>query len=118
MTGLDPDGGTSPTESGPASEPSLKDPPRNTAPGVVLVSLAPARHISSLLKPPQDVQVGESGSQSATHSVRLPTMSKAPRADTQALRAPVIDTAPEALLQSVARSSGPGSGVPFAPTCH
>jgi|SRR5438046_10344671 len=46
-------------------------------------------------------------------------MSKAPRADTQLLREPVRDTEPvAALLQSVVPLSGPGSGVPFAPTCH
>jgi len=56
--------------------------------------------------------------QSATHSSRLPTMSKAPRADTQALREPVLATLSLALLQSVVPLSGPGSGVPFAPTCH
>jgi hypothetical protein len=45
-------------------------------------------------------------------------MSNAPRAETQALREPVPTATLVALLQSVARLSGPGSGVPFAPTCH
>jgi hypothetical protein len=45
-------------------------------------------------------------------------MSNAPRAEMQAAREPVLDTTLLALLQSVARSSGPGSGVPSAPTCH
>jgi len=45
-------------------------------------------------------------------------MSKAPRAEMQALREPVLDTSLPALLQSVARLSGPGSGVPSAPICH
>src|SRR5215510_13993010 len=75
--------------------------------------------MSSLLNPPQPGQAVERGTQSATHSYRLPTMSKAPRADTQALRAPVSEAAPiAALLQSAVPSSGPGSGVPSAPTCH
>jgi hypothetical protein len=46
-------------------------------------------------------------------------MSNAPRADTQALRAPVLSTVNvPPVLQSVLPSSGPGSGVPLAPTCH
>jgi hypothetical protein len=45
-------------------------------------------------------------------------MSKAPRAEMQAPREPVLDTMLLALLQSVARLSGPGSGVPSAPACH
>ena len=45
-------------------------------------------------------------------------MSKAPRAEMQALREPVVEMALLALLQSVVRLSGPGSGVPSAPTCH
>src|SRR5262245_47791022 len=110
------------TASGPASGPpwTAKAPPRSSAPGKVAVVLAPARHISSSLKPPQPGQLVEAGTQSATHSARLPTMSKAPRAETQLLRAPVGDRpgpSPE-MLQSVVPLSGPGSGVPFAPTCH
>ncbi len=50
--------------------------------------------MKSSLKPPQPGHSVESGTQSATHSSRLPTMSKAPRADTQLLRAPVSDTEP------------------------
>jgi hypothetical protein len=46
-------------------------------------------------------------------------MSKAPRADTHSAREPVRDRAPVvAVLQSVVLSSGPGSGVPDAPSCH
>src|SRR5262249_39734807 len=79
------------TASGPASGPprTAKAPPRNSAPGKFDVVLAPARHISSSLKPAQPGQLVEAGTQSATHSARLPTMSKAPRAETQLLRAPV-----------------------------
>src|SRR5499426_2104246 len=117
------DGGMSRTASGPASGPKKNAPPRTSAPGKFAVVLAPARHISSLLKPPQPGQLVESGTQSATHSARLPTMSKAPRAETQLLRAPVRDgelsaSAASDVSQSVVPSSGPGSGVPFAATCH
>src|SRR5262245_5720098 len=115
------DGGMSRTASGPASGPKKNAPPRTSAPGKVAVVLAPARHISSSLKPAQPGQFVEFGTQSATHSARLPTMSKAPRAETQLLRAPVgvtnVGVRP-ALLQSVVPLSGPASGVPFAPTCH
>src|SRR5262247_42756 len=118
------DGGMSRTASGPASGPKKNAPARTSAPGKFAVVLAPARHISSLLKPPQPGQLVESGTQSATHSARLPTMSKAPRAETQLLRVPVGVTAPappataSATLQSVVPSSVPGSGVPFAAACH
>src|SRR5262245_15032130 len=114
------DGGMSRTASGPAREPKKNAPPRTSAPGKFAVVLAPARHISSSLKPPQPGQLVEAGTQSATHSARLPTMSKAPRAETQLLRAPVSVAKPSlaAVLQSVVPLSGPGSGVPFAPTCH
>src|SRR5262245_37544495 len=47
-----------------------------------------------------------------------PREAKAPRAETQALRAPVGVEPPLAVSQSVLPSSGPGSGVPSAPTCH
>src|SRR5262249_26590975 len=114
------DGGMSRTASGPASGPKKNAPPRTSAPGKFAVVLAPARHISSLLKPPKPGQLAESGTKPATHSARWPTMSKAPRAETQLLRAPVGDRpgpSPE-MLQSVIPLSAPGSGVPFAATCH
>src|SRR5215470_1520451 len=112
-------GGASSTASGPARGPKRKAPPRTSAPGAVEVVLAPARHMSSLLKLAHPGQFVEAGTQSATHSARLPTMSKAPRVDTQLVRAPVRDAEPSlSVLQSVDPLSGPGSGDPFAPTCH
>src|SRR5262249_33946706 len=64
-------------------------------------------------------QSTDCGTQSATHSNRLPTMSNAPRADTQALREPVgVGSNAFAVLQSARPSSGPGSGVPATATCH
>src|SRR5262245_57138001 len=113
--------GESRTASGPASGPRRKGSPRSSAPGEFDVVLAPARHMSSLLKPAQPGQLVDCGTQSATHSARFPTMSKAPRAETQLLRAPVRDGKPldePDVLQSLVPSSGPGSSVPFAPTCH
>src|SRR4029434_6706399 len=83
------------TASGPAFVPSTKAPPRVNAPGPPTAVLAPERHIWSLLRLPQLEHCVESGTQSATHSSRLPTMSKAPRADTQALREPVRTTRSE-----------------------
>src|SRR4030095_1932209 len=115
--------GTLLTASGPASGPSAttKPPPRTNAPGKFKVVLAPARHMASLLKPPQPGQFADAATKSATHSARLPTMSKAPRAETQLLRAPVgvvnVGTTP-VLLQSVVPLSGPGAGVPVAATRH
>src|SRR5512143_860406 len=107
------------TVNGPAAVPWPKSPPRSSAPGPVAVVLAPERHILSLLKAPHPGHAVEAGTQSATHSNRLPTMSKAPRAETQLLREPVGATVKVLkVLQSVAWSSGPGSGAPFAPTCH
>src|SRR5262245_54815721 len=108
------------TASGPASGPPIEAnaPPRTGVPGKFAVVLAPARHMSSSLKPPQPVQFVEKGSHSATHSATLPTMSKAPLADTQSRRVPVSDRSSPAVLQSLVPSSGPGSGVPFAATCH
>src|SRR5580765_3482372 len=114
-------GAASRTASGPASAPpksSAKEPPRSSAPGAFDVVLAPARPMSSLLKLAQPGRHVEAGTQSATHSYRLPTMSKAPRAETQSLRAPVRDRPLLAVLQSVVPLSGPGSCVPFAATCH
>src|SRR5262245_13248683 len=110
--------GESRTASGPASGPRRKGSPRSSAPGEFDVVLAPARHMSSLLKPAQPGQLVDCGTQSATHSARLPAMSKAPRAETQLVRAPVSDGTPLTVLQSVVPLSGPGSGVPFAPACH
>src|SRR5262249_47891050 len=109
------DGGMSRTASGPASGPprTTNAPPRTSAPGEFDVVLAPARHMSSSLKLAQPGQFVEAGTQSATHSATLPTMSKAPRAETQLLRAPVRDGPSPAVLQSVVPLSGPGSGVPF-----
>src|SRR5262245_57266596 len=74
------------------------------------VGLTPALHV------PRPV---DSRTQTATHSNRFPTMSKAPRANTQLLRDPVL-TAVLALfvLQSVMPLSGPGSGVPATAACH
>jgi len=74
--------------------------------------------MSSLLKLPQPAHPLEAGTQSATHSARLPTISKAPRAETQLLREPVRERPSLAVLQSVVPLSGPGSGVPFTPICH
>src|SRR5512143_2196867 len=107
------------TVNGPAAVPWPKSPPRSSAPGPLAVALAPARHILSLLKPPHPGHAVDGGTQSATHSYRLPIMSKAPRAETQLLREPVGATVKRLkVLQSVVPLSGPGSGVPFAPTCH
>src|SRR5262250_58320 len=109
------------TMSGPLIDPPKEAPPRNRAPGPAS-AFAPARHMKSSLKPPHPGHAVESGTQSATHSIRLPTMSNAPRADTQPARAPVGIVLPRcSVLQSVvplSALSGPGSGVPFAPTCH
>src|SRR5262245_5190901 len=87
------DGATSPrTVSGPAAAgPPVKVPPRRSAPGSPVVA-APARHcglpveLTPALQAPHAV---ERGTQSATHSLRLPTMSNAPRDDLHALREPV-----------------------------
>src|SRR5690606_21045488 len=64
-------------------------------------------------------QAVERGTQSATHSKRFPTMSKAPCVETQADREPVRVAANTLkVLQSVVPLSGPGSGVPVTATCH
>ena len=87
------------------------------APGVKV--LAPARHMASLLKVPQFGQSVCTGTQSATHSSRFPTMSKAPSVDTQLLRDPVATVVNTlCVLQSVVPLSGPGSGVPTTAACH
>src|SRR6185369_12230758 len=113
-------GGKSRTASGPAIGPprEAQAPPRNSAPGLFWVVLAPERHMLSSLKLAHPGHIVDCGTQSATHSARLPTMSKAPRAEVQLARVPVRDRTPLAVLQSVVPLSGPGSGVPFAPTCH
>lgn len=81
---------------GPAEEPLKKKlPPRSSAPGSPVVA-APARHWKSpvgLTPALQVPHVVERGTQSATHSKTFPTMSKAPRVDTQLLREPVGTTA-------------------------
>src|SRR6185369_17410023 len=86
-------GGKSRTASGPAIGPprEAQAPPRNSAPGLFWVVLAPERHMLSLLKLAQPGHIVDCGTQSSTHSARLPTMSKAPRAETQSRRAPVGD---------------------------
>jgi hypothetical protein len=56
------------------------------------VVLAPDRHIESSLNPPQSGHSVERGTQSATHSVRFPTMSNTPTSETQAAREPVATT--------------------------
>src|SRR5262245_42852511 len=106
------------TASGPAAAWLRKSPPRRSAPGPGAEVLAPKRHIQSSLKAPQVEQAVDSGTHSATHSVRLPTMSRAPRADSQSLRAPVGVTTSPSVLQDVVLLSGPASGVPVAPICH
>src|SRR5215510_7773745 len=77
-------------------------------------------HMASSLKLPQFGQAVDFGTQSITHSVRLPGPSNTPRAETQPLREPVAATANALnVLQSVVPlSEVPASGVPFAPTCH
>jgi hypothetical protein len=65
-----------------------------SAPGPLLVVLAPARHMMSSLKLAQPGHSAETGTQSATHSITLPTMSNAPRAETHPLRDPVANHRP------------------------
>src|SRR5579862_4335331 len=74
--------------------------------------------MKSSLKPPQPGHAVDSGTQSATHSFRLPTMSKAPTSDTHRLREPVLATLKLPTLQSLVPLSVPGSGVPYAERCH
>jgi hypothetical protein len=83
---------------------------------------APATHWMSPVGLTPGVQLPHTvdrGTQSATHSNRLPTMSKVTRDETQLLRDPVR-TADIVLfvLQSVVPLSGPGSGVPATAACH
>src|SRR5262249_22405194 len=102
-------GAKSRTASGRASGPPIEvnAPPRTGAPGKFEVVLAPARHMSSLLKPPQPGQFVEKGTHSATHSATLPTMSKAPLADTQSRRVPVSDKSSPAAVQPLLPLSRP-----------
>src|SRR4051794_9439107 len=81
---------------------------------------APERHIASLLKPPQPGQSVEAGTQSATHSQRVPTMSLAPQAERPLARAPVATGRDKefVVLQSCAPALLSGSGVPAAACCH
>src|SRR5258705_9172145 len=119
MKGLDLNGPPEPTTaSGPADVRLRKSPPRSSAPGPTPEVLAPKRHMRSSLRPPQLEHAVDSGTHSATHSSRFPTMSKAPRADSQSFRAPVRVADTVLLLQFVVPLSGPASGVPVAPICH
>src|SRR5262249_59505056 len=118
------EGSTAPvTASGPADVPPAyrKSPPRSNAPGAPL-SYAPTSPCASPVALTPGLQAPppvDRGTQSATHSKRLPTMSKAPRDDTQLARDPVRATASVlAVLQSVEPLSGPGSGVPATSPCH
>src|SRR5262245_14763306 len=80
--------------------PLLKLFPRTNAPGPPVV-LAPARQFLSSLNNPV-TQAVDCGTQSATHSQRLPDISKAPTFETQFARAPVgVSAKIEAILQSV-----------------
>lgn len=104
----------------PASEPSFQPPPRSNAPGPA-VREAPARQFQSPEPNRSVIQAVLSGVQSATHSQRLPTMSKAPTSETQADRDPVAVTpgARLSVLHVVLPSSAPAvSGVPRAAACH
>src|SRR5262245_54505148 len=95
-------------------------PPRIHAPGSSVV-LTPTRHWASPVELTIVLHwrhVSERGPQSATHSITFPTMSTTPTADTQRLRDPVGIRIPLAVLQVVAPSSGPGSGVPATAACH
>lgn len=80
-----------PTAKTPPSVPTSKaPPPRINAPGPDVVD-APARQLRSPVPPNNSgAQSVDSGTQSATHSQRLPTMSKAPASETQLLREPVL----------------------------
>src|SRR4029453_10909099 len=99
-----------------------KWPPRSSAAGSPSVA-APARHCVSPvgLRPALQLpQLVARGTQSATNSSTLPTMSKAPSEDTQRLRDPVavrLKGRPD-VLQSFISSSGPGSGGPATAACH
>jgi hypothetical protein len=111
--------------SGPAAEPLVKLPPRISTPGAPVVSRSPFRHCSSPVdQAPQGATAAgsESGTESATHSDRLPTMSKAPLDDTQASRDPVgTAVCVLAVLHVKMKSSGspgPRSGVPATAACH
>src|SRR5262249_24829050 len=102
------------TASGPASVPLRKSPPRSSAAGSSTTSkspgAAPARHWASPVGLTPGLQVPhvvDRGNQPATHSERLPTMSKAPSVDVQLLRDPVLTAANTLpVLQSVVLLSG------------
>src|SRR5579862_7185868 len=89
-----------------------------SAPGSPVVA-APAKHWKSA-QPVQLPQVVDCGTQSATHSSTLPTISCAPHADMQCERDPVgtlVNTL--YVLQSAAPSSPPlPSGVPATAICQ
>src|SRR5262245_31553736 len=106
---------------GPATLLARKSPPRRSAPGAPSVA-APARHWPSSVELASWLQLPHvlaRGTQSATSSSTLPTMSKAPSADTQLLREPVSTGARVLnVLQSVVPLSPPGSGVPSTAACH
>src|SRR5262245_10826349 len=114
------------TSSGPARVPLRKSTPRRSAAGSTTKSKspgsAPARHLASPVGLTPGLQVPhvvDRGNQPATHSERLPTMSKAPSVDVQLLRDPVLTAANTLpVLQSVVLLSGPGSGVPATAACH
>src|SRR6186713_1939594 len=71
------------------------------------------------MKTSQLAPVVANGPQSATNSITLPTMSKAPTSETHLLRAPVSVVEAVSRLHWLAGSScGHGSGVPSAAACH
>src|SRR5258706_3804664 len=101
----------------PAPVLEVKSPPRSRAPNPVLRRSAPAKQLTS----PSyigETQSVESGTQSATHSKTLPTMSKAPQLETQLARAPVRSAPAELVLQSPSPGENPAFGVPAAAICH
>ena len=101
----------------PAAERPSHNPPRTSAPGPSVV-LAPDRHMKSSLKLPHPGHPVDRGTQSATRSSTLPTMSETPQLDWQFVRSPVLDGPLELVLQSSAPGVLPGSGVPAAARCH
>src|SRR5262249_14978722 len=121
------DSATRPSRSsGPASVPLRKSPPRRRAGGSSTKSKSPGARPARHRAPPvgrhpglQVQHIVDRGNQLATHSERLPTMSKAPSVDVQLLRDPVLTAANTLpVLQSVVLLSGPGSGVPSTAACH
>src|SRR5262249_12735144 len=121
------DSATRPSRSsGPASVPLRKSPPRISAAGSSTKSkspgAAPARHWPSpvgLTPGLQAPHVVDRGNQLATHSERVPTMSKAPSVDVQLLRDPVLTAAnPVPVWRAVVLLPGPGPGGPSTAACH